>query len=151
MHSPNDEDDNADTIFGTSAAAAASPASENEDEEEEEAIIAALRAAGLSEAELNAPGQLLSDEPVVVVLANSHDGDVMANVRRQSWPEAIAIGRVVGQRLVDIAGGAGTPALGPPREEAATASLGCAVAPGHRRPAGAAGRRRDTQRHRPRG
>ena len=55
VHSPNDEDDNADAAFGTSAAAAASSsASENEEEEEEEAIIAALRAAGLSEAELHA-------------------------------------------------------------------------------------------------
>ena len=53
VHSSNEEDDNADTTFATSAAAAPSSA-EEEEEEGEEAIIAALRAAGLSEAELNA-------------------------------------------------------------------------------------------------
>mmetsp|Transcript_33160 Transcript_33160/g.97834 ORF Transcript_33160/g.97834 Transcript_33160/m.97834 type:complete len:736 (-) Transcript_33160:59-2266(-) len=46
-----EEPDNADTTYGAQAAAAAAA---SEKEEEEEAIIVALRAAGLSEAELNA-------------------------------------------------------------------------------------------------
>ena len=55
VQSPSTEEDHADAIYGSQAAASVSGAGEAEmEEEEEEAIIVALRAAGLSEAELNA-------------------------------------------------------------------------------------------------